>query len=110
MLDWTLDAFDFFLFVSVLKDVARELRRRRTIVGAAILALPIVPLWALSQSPVLLAVGAFFMHSACKAHHRSARTPTLLDHLEQAVHDADGNFRISIDVVGGACSLGLCRR
>jgi hypothetical protein len=61
VLDWTLDAFDFFLFVSVLKDVARELRRRRTIVGAAILALPIVPLWALSQSPVLLAVGAFFM-------------------------------------------------
>ena len=35
--------------------------RRRAIVIAALLSLPIIPLWAFSSSPVLLAVGAFLM-------------------------------------------------
>ncbi|MBV8538135.1 MAG: MFS transporter [Alphaproteobacteria bacterium] len=35
--------------------------RRRIIVIAALLALPIVPLWAFSATPVLLATGAFLM-------------------------------------------------
>jgi SHS family lactate transporter-like MFS transporter len=35
--------------------------RRRIIVTAAILALPVVPLWAFSTTPVLLALGAFLM-------------------------------------------------
>jgi SHS family lactate transporter-like MFS transporter len=35
--------------------------RRRCIVIAALLSLPVIPLWAFSDSPVLLAVGAFLM-------------------------------------------------
>jgi SHS family lactate transporter-like MFS transporter len=35
--------------------------RRRCIVVAALLSLPVIPLWAFSDSPVLLAVGAFLM-------------------------------------------------
>src|SRR5215467_6153510 len=35
--------------------------RRRTIVVAALLCLPILPLWAFSSGPALLAVGAFLM-------------------------------------------------
>ena len=35
--------------------------RRRMIVIAALLSLPVVPLWAFSDSPVLLAMGAFLM-------------------------------------------------
>jgi SHS family lactate transporter-like MFS transporter len=41
--------------------LSERIGRRRTIIGAALLALPIVPLWALSGSPVLLALGAFLM-------------------------------------------------
>jgi SHS family lactate transporter-like MFS transporter len=35
--------------------------RRRAIVIAALLSLPIIPLWAFSSSPVFLAIGAFLM-------------------------------------------------
>src|SRR6202789_2801642 len=35
--------------------------RRRCIIIASLLSLPVIPLWALSDSPVLLAVGAFLM-------------------------------------------------
>ena len=35
--------------------------RRRCIVIAALLSLPVIPLWAFSDSPALLAVGAFLM-------------------------------------------------
>ncbi|SHN85244.1 MFS transporter [Bradyrhizobium erythrophlei] len=35
--------------------------RRRCIVVAALLSLPVIPLWAFSDSPALLAVGAFLM-------------------------------------------------
>ena len=35
--------------------------RRRCIIIAALLSLPVIPLWALSDSPALLAVGAFLM-------------------------------------------------
>jgi SHS family lactate transporter-like MFS transporter len=33
--------------------------RRRTIAGAALLALPMIPLWVLARSPIVLALGAF---------------------------------------------------
>jgi SHS family lactate transporter-like MFS transporter len=33
--------------------------RRRTIIAAALLALPVIPLWAFAGSPMLLALGAF---------------------------------------------------
>ena len=35
--------------------------RRRCIIIAALLTLPVIPLWAFSDSPVMLAVGAFLM-------------------------------------------------
>ncbi len=35
--------------------------RRRAIIVAALLALPVVPFWALSTSPVMIAVSAFFI-------------------------------------------------
>ena len=42
-------------------SLSERIGRRRAIVAAALLSLPIVPLWAFSGSPVLLAVGAFLM-------------------------------------------------
>jgi SHS family lactate transporter-like MFS transporter len=42
-------------------SLSERIGRRRAIVSAALLSLPIVPLWAFSGSPVLLAVGAFLM-------------------------------------------------
>ena len=41
--------------------LSERLGRRRTIATAALLALPMIPLWVLAPSPVLLAVGAFFL-------------------------------------------------
>ena len=38
--------------------------RRRAIVLAALLSLPIIPLWAFSTTPVLLAAGAFLIQIA----------------------------------------------
>jgi SHS family lactate transporter-like MFS transporter len=38
--------------------------RRRCIIIAALLALPVIPLWAFSSGPVLLAIGAFLMQFA----------------------------------------------
>ena len=35
--------------------------RRRCIIIAALLTLPVIPLWAFSSGPVLLAIGAFLM-------------------------------------------------
>jgi SHS family lactate transporter-like MFS transporter len=41
--------------------LSEHLGRRRTIALAAVLALPMIPLWAYSQSAVMLAVGSFLM-------------------------------------------------
>jgi MFS transporter, SHS family, lactate transporter len=41
--------------------LSERLGRRRTIALAALLALPMIPLWALSQTAVMLAVGGFLM-------------------------------------------------
>jgi MFS transporter, SHS family, lactate transporter len=41
--------------------LSERLGRKRTIVLAAILALPVIPLWAYSQTAVLLACGGFLM-------------------------------------------------
>jgi MFS transporter, SHS family, lactate transporter len=42
-------------------SLSERVGRRRTIVVTALLCLPILPLWAFSSGPVLLAVGAFLM-------------------------------------------------
>src|ERR1035437_3821791 len=41
--------------------LSQRIGRRRAIVLATLLSLPIVPLWAFSTTPILLAVGAFLM-------------------------------------------------
>ncbi len=41
--------------------LSQHLGRRRTIVGCALLAILVIPLWAFSATPVWLAVGAFLM-------------------------------------------------
>jgi SHS family lactate transporter-like MFS transporter len=41
--------------------LSERLGRRRTMVTAALLVLPVVPLWAFSSSPWLLALGAFLL-------------------------------------------------
>jgi MFS transporter, SHS family, lactate transporter len=43
---------------------SEKLGRRRTIVIASLLALPIIPLWAFSSTPVLLALGGFLIQVA----------------------------------------------
>jgi SHS family lactate transporter-like MFS transporter len=45
----------------VFGSLSERIGRRRAIVIAALLSLPIIPLWAFSSSPVLLALGAFLM-------------------------------------------------
>ena len=42
-------------------SLSERIGRRRMIVTAALLSLPVLPLWAFSGSPVLLATGAFLM-------------------------------------------------
>jgi SHS family lactate transporter-like MFS transporter len=41
--------------------LSQRIGRRRAIVSAAILSLPVIPLWAFARDPVLLGVGAFLM-------------------------------------------------
>ncbi|WP_322009437.1 MFS transporter [Paraburkholderia sp. J12] len=42
-------------------SVSEKIGRRRAIFIAALLALPVLPLWAFSSGPILLALGAFLM-------------------------------------------------
>jgi len=44
--------------------LSESIGRRRAIVIAALLALPVIPLWAYGTTPVLLAIGAFLMQVA----------------------------------------------
>jgi SHS family lactate transporter-like MFS transporter len=44
--------------------LSESIGRRRAIVIAALLALPVIPLWAYAATPVLLAIGAFLMQVA----------------------------------------------
>jgi SHS family lactate transporter-like MFS transporter len=44
--------------------LSESIGRRRAIVIAALLALPVIPLWAYGTTPILLAVGAFLMQVA----------------------------------------------
>ncbi|MDW6023932.1 MFS transporter [Mesorhizobium sp. BAC0120] len=44
--------------------LSERIGRRRAIVIAALLALPIIPLWVYASGPVLLAIGAFLMQFA----------------------------------------------
>ncbi|MDB5362234.1 MAG: sugar transporter [Rhodospirillales bacterium] len=43
---------------------SEKLGRRRAIIFASLLALPVLPLWAFAQTPILLGLGAFLMQIA----------------------------------------------
>jgi SHS family lactate transporter-like MFS transporter len=43
---------------------SEKIGRRRTIIIASILALPVIPLWAFAATPLLLGIGAFLMQVA----------------------------------------------
>ena len=40
---------------------SEHIGRKRAIIIACLLALPIIPLWAFSSTPLMLAIGAFLM-------------------------------------------------
>src|SRR6202046_5374748 len=42
-------------------SLSERFERRRCIIIAALLSLPVIPLWAFSESPVMLAIGGFLM-------------------------------------------------
>jgi SHS family lactate transporter-like MFS transporter len=44
--------------------LSERIGRRRAIIGGALVALPIIPLWAFSATPLLLGAGAFLMQVA----------------------------------------------
>ena len=44
--------------------LSERIGRRRAIMGAALLALPVIPFWAFGSTPLILGVGAFFMQVA----------------------------------------------
>src|ERR1700689_4973991 len=45
-------------------SLSEKFGRRRCIIIAALLSLPVIPLWAFSDSPAMLAIGAFLMQFA----------------------------------------------
>jgi MFS transporter, SHS family, lactate transporter len=45
----------------LLGSLSERFGRRRCIIISALLSLPVIPLWAFSDSPVMLAIGAFLM-------------------------------------------------
>jgi len=48
----------------VFGTLSERIGRRRAIMGAALLVLPIIPLWAFSTTPLLLGLGAFLLQIA----------------------------------------------
>jgi SHS family lactate transporter-like MFS transporter len=72
----------------VFGSLSERIGRRRAIVSAALLSLPIIPLWTLSSSPVLLAAGAFLMQFMVQGAW--GVVPAHLNELSPA--DARGTF------------------
>ena len=68
--------------------LSERIGRRRTIVIAALLSLPILPLWAFSADPMLLALGAFLMQVAVQGAW--GVIPVHLNELSP--HEARGTF------------------
>jgi SHS family lactate transporter-like MFS transporter len=68
--------------------LSERIGRRRTIALAAVLALPIIPLWAFSQTPVMLAAGVFLIQISVQGAF--ATVPAHLNELSPA--GARGTF------------------
>ena len=45
----------------VFGQISQQIGRRKAIVIAALISILVIPIWAFSQSPMMLAIGAFFM-------------------------------------------------
>jgi len=102
--------------------LSQRLGRRRTIVLAASLALPLLPLWAFSATPLMLGLGAFLMQIAVQgawgvipAHLNELSPPDvrgtfpgLVYQLGNLLASANLNLQVSIAAAhGGQFSVAL---
>ena len=107
--------------------------RRRCIIIAALLSLPVIPLWAFSESPAMLAIGAFLMQFTVQGAwgvvpvHLNELSPDTargtfpgfvyqLGNLIASVNatlqagiaaDHDGNYALAMGLVAGTVALFL---
>jgi SHS family lactate transporter-like MFS transporter len=79
-------------------SISQRIGRRRAIVIAALLALPVIPLWAFSGTPVLIGLGAFLMQICVQgawgvvpAHLNELSPPDIRGTFPGLVYQA-GNF------------------
>jgi SHS family lactate transporter-like MFS transporter len=79
-------------------SISQSIGRRRAIVIAALLALPVIPLWAFSGAPVLIGLGAFLMQVCVQgawgvvpAHLNELSPPDIRGTFPGLVYQA-GNF------------------
>jgi SHS family lactate transporter-like MFS transporter len=79
-------------------SISQRIGRRRAIVIAALLALPVIPLWAFSSAPVLIGLGAFLMQICVQgawgvvpAHLNELSPPDIRGTFPGLVYQA-GNF------------------
>jgi SHS family lactate transporter-like MFS transporter len=79
-------------------SLSQRIGRRRAIVIAALLALPVIPLWAFSSAPVLIGLGAFLMQICVQgawgvvpAHLNELSPPDIRGTFPGLVYQA-GNF------------------
>jgi len=112
---------------------SERLGRRKAIIFAALLALPVLPLWAFAQTPLLLGCGAFLMQVAVQGAwgvvptHLNELSPDAvrgtfpglmyqLGNLLAAINATwqaglakyyDGNYSIALAAVAGAAAIGI---
>ncbi len=71
----------------VFGSLSQRIGRRRAIVIAALIALPVLPLWGLSTEPIWLAAGAFLMQISVQgALGRDPRSPERVVAARSARH------------------------
>jgi SHS family lactate transporter-like MFS transporter len=112
---------------------SERLGRRKAIIFASLLALPVLPLWAFAQTPILLGLGAFLMQVAVQGAwgvvptHLNELSPDAvrgtfpglmyqLGNLLAAINATwqaklavfyGGNYAISLAIVAGAAAIGI---
>jgi hypothetical protein len=89
---WTLDAFDFFVLVSVVKAIADDFHTEVKAVSFAILVTLAIPLWAFSAQPALLAAGAFVMQFVVPLQ-------------AQIASSHGGNYGLALALVAGSVAI-----
>ena len=112
---------------------SERLGRRKAIIFASLLALPVLPLWAFAQTPILLGLGAFLMQVAVQGAwgvvptHLNELSPDAvrgtfpglmyqLGNLLAAINATwqaklalfyGGNYEISLAIVAGAAAIAI---